>query len=90
MTAPCGVPVGVQVVTPYLHDRSAVALAEQWPDVYATVGIHPHDAAEATDADFSLISERGETPFFTWGSASQALLPLCPCPAKNASRLRYL
>src|SRR5262249_49234412 len=27
-------------------------LAERWPDVYATVGIHPHDAADATDADF--------------------------------------
>jgi TatD DNase family protein len=31
---------------------AAVALAERLPDVYATVGIHPHDAAEATDADF--------------------------------------
>jgi TatD DNase family protein len=31
---------------------AAVALAGQWPDVYATVGIHPHDAADATDADF--------------------------------------
>src|SRR5262245_54999895 len=31
---------------------ATVALAERLPDVYATVGIHPHDAAEATDADF--------------------------------------
>src|SRR5262245_44445531 len=33
-------------------NREAVALAEKRPDVYATVGIHPHDAAEAVDADF--------------------------------------
>jgi len=31
---------------------AAVALAERLPHVYATVGIHPHDAAEATEADF--------------------------------------
>ncbi len=34
---------------------AAVALAERVPDVYATVGIHPHDAAEASDADFDAI-----------------------------------
>ena len=33
-------------------NREAVALAENLPDVYATVGIHTHDAAEAVDADF--------------------------------------
>ncbi|PWU23150.1 MAG: hydrolase TatD [Candidatus Rokuibacteriota bacterium] len=33
-------------------NRAAVALAERLPHVYATVGVHPHDAAEATDADF--------------------------------------
>src|SRR5260370_25676454 len=30
----------------------AVALAERFDSVHATVGIHPHDAAEATPADF--------------------------------------
>jgi TatD DNase family protein len=33
-------------------NEAAVALAERLPQVYATVGIHPHDAAEATEADF--------------------------------------
>ena len=33
-------------------NRAAVALAEKHADIRATVGIHPHDAAEATDADF--------------------------------------
>jgi TatD DNase family protein len=31
---------------------AAVALAERLDDVHATVGIHPHDAAVATEADF--------------------------------------
>jgi TatD DNase family protein len=33
-------------------NQAAVAVAERLPDVYATVGIHPHDAADATDEDF--------------------------------------
>ena len=32
-------------------NAAAVALASRLPDVYATVGIHPHDAEDATDAD---------------------------------------
>jgi TatD DNase family protein len=31
---------------------TVVELAKRLPDVWATVGIHPHDAAEATEADF--------------------------------------
>ena len=31
------------------------ALAAREPDVYATVGIHPHDAGEATEADFDAL-----------------------------------
>jgi TatD DNase family protein len=32
---------------------AAVAIAERLPHVHATVGIHPHDAADATEADFA-------------------------------------
>ena len=33
--------------------RKAVALASQYPNVYATVGIHPHEAARVTDKDLA-------------------------------------
>ena len=33
-------------------NREVVALAKRLPDVWATVGIHPHDAGEAIEADF--------------------------------------
>jgi TatD DNase family protein len=34
-------------------NAAAVALAERHPEIWATVGVHPHDAAEATEADLS-------------------------------------
>ncbi len=34
---------------------AAVALAERLSHVHATVGIHPHDAADATEADFEAL-----------------------------------
>ena len=36
--------------------RSAVALAARRPDVWATVGVHPHDAASLDDAAFDELS----------------------------------
>jgi len=33
--------------------RSAVALADAEPDVFATVGIHPHDVARMTESDWA-------------------------------------
>ena len=33
-------------------NRAVVELAKRLPDVWATVGIHPHDAAEASEANF--------------------------------------
>lgn len=41
--------------------RAAVALAEREPDLYAAVGIHPHDAAEADEAAFDDLRRLAES-----------------------------
>jgi TatD DNase family protein len=46
-----GVATLVTVGTDRETNVAAVALAERLPQVYATVGIHPHDAGDATEAD---------------------------------------
>ena len=44
-------------------NRATVEMARRLPDVWATVGIHPHDAAEATEADFEEMERlAGEEP----------------------------
>jgi TatD DNase family protein len=47
-----GVTGVVTIGTDRETNPAAVALAERLDSVHATVGIHPHDAAEATPADF--------------------------------------
>ena len=42
--------------------RAALALAAREPDVWATVGIHPHDAAEADEAAFAEIERLAGEP----------------------------
>lgn len=42
--------------------RAAIALAEQYPQVYAVVGIHPHEAARVVDDDLKELSRLGEHP----------------------------
>ncbi len=37
--------------------EAAVRLADRYPEFYATVGIHPHDAAKASDADLARLRE---------------------------------
>lgn len=41
--------------------RAAVELAEREPDIYAAVGIHPHDAAEADEAAFDELRRLAES-----------------------------
>jgi TatD DNase family protein len=40
----------------------AVKLAAQYDFIYATTGIHPHEAAKATDADFAQLEELARAP----------------------------
>ena len=43
-------------------NRAAVRLAERHADVWASVGIHPHDAAAATEADFEELEQLARGP----------------------------
>ena len=46
----------------------AIKLAEQYDGVYATVGIHPHEAALATPADFDELTKLAQHPkVVAWG-----------------------
>ena len=44
------------------NSRLAVALAERHECVLAAVGVHPHDAAAATDADLDALEEMAQHP----------------------------
>ncbi|HZV96810.1 MAG TPA: TatD family hydrolase [Candidatus Nitrosocosmicus sp.] len=52
----------VTIGTDRESNRATVALAEKHGDVWASVGIHPHDAAEATDADFKEMERLARGP----------------------------
>lgn len=53
--ADAGVAAIVVVGTDVGSSREAVELAEKHPHLYATVGIHPHDAGQVTDACYAEI-----------------------------------
>ena len=42
--------------------EAAIRLADRYPFVYATVGVHPHDAAKATDDTFACLRELTRHP----------------------------
>ncbi len=56
-----GVATMVTIGTDRETNPAAVALAERLPGVYASVGIHPHDAAEATEEDFAALEQLART-----------------------------
>ena len=57
-----GVGAMVTIGTDRETNVAAVALAERLPQVWATVGIHPHDAAEATEDDFATMERLAGAP----------------------------
>jgi TatD DNase family protein len=50
--------IGTEVPT----SRAAIALAESEPDVWATVGVHPHDAGEADEGALAEIERLAQGP----------------------------
>jgi TatD DNase family protein len=52
----------VTIGTDRESNRATVAMAERLPDVWASVGIHPHDAGEATDEDFAEMERLARSP----------------------------
>ena len=57
-----GVRLIVNVGTGVEGSRRSVDLAARHPRIFATVGIHPHDAASATDEDLRTIEELARAP----------------------------
>jgi TatD DNase family protein len=43
-------------------NADAVALAESFPNVYATVGMHPHDAKDVGDQELSVLKQLAANP----------------------------
>ena len=67
----------------------AVALAEAHPEVYAAVGVHPHDADGFTPADVVWIARAGRATRGWWPSASAASTTTATTPAREAQRRAF-
>jgi TatD DNase family protein len=52
-----GVQAMLVVGTDIESSRESVELAEKYPQLYAAVGVHPHDAAQVTDTCYDVIRE---------------------------------
>lgn len=53
--AAAGIEAIITVATSVAGTRDALTLAERVPGIYATAGVHPHQAAEALDADWAAL-----------------------------------
>lgn len=60
--AAAGVAAMITVGTDLESSKRAVALAERYPNIYAAVGIHPHDVNAITMADIDAIAKVGMSP----------------------------
>jgi TatD DNase family protein len=49
--------ISVGAIGPIENDRLTVAIAESHPDVFAAVGVHPHDASECTAERIAALRE---------------------------------
>ncbi len=57
-----GVTSWLTVGTDPRHNQKAVALADKFQNMYAAVGIHPHDAKDATDQTFAELEKLAQNP----------------------------
>lgn len=87
-----GVEAVVTIGTYPDSSREAVALAARFANVYATVGVHPHSADQATDAAFAELRELAREPKVV-GLGETGLdyfYDNAPRDAQRASFLRHL
>jgi TatD DNase family protein len=57
-----GITSWITVGTDPRHNQKAVALADRFQNMYAAVGIHPHDAKDVTDQTFAELEKLAQNP----------------------------
>ena len=66
--------------------KSAIRLAERYPFIYATIGVHPHDAAKATPETFDRLRDLAAHPKVLAHRRDRPRLPLRFLAARRAAR----
>jgi TatD DNase family protein len=57
-----GVVTVVNVGTDIASSREVVAIAEKYPEIFAVVGIHPHDVAKMAEGDLKALADLAKHP----------------------------